>query len=312
MTGIYAIIFKHPKLKSKAYIGSSIDIESRWNKHKSNLNNNKQLPNKFLQDYWNHYGASFFHFIVLQKCDKSILLVQEQKWIDLFKNHKYKIDNEICFNIRPFAENMIGFKHSEETKCKISKSLMGNTYGAGEKNHNSKLTEEQVLSIKHLLNTSELYYSEIAQQFNISIKVIQTIATNQSWKTVGDKVKPKLRPHKTLYGEQQGKAKLTNQEVLEIKNLLNNTNISYKELSEQFNVSIGCLENIASNRTWKTIGETVVRQTNSKRRFSSEQIREIRDKAKNGETYVSLGKTYNISSAAISKIVNYKTYKNVF
>lgn len=312
MIGIYAIIFKHPKTISKAYIGSSINIENRWKKHKSNLNNNKQLPNKFLQDYWNYYGELFFHFIVLQKCEKDTLLIQEQKWIELFKNSEYEINNEMCFNVRPFAKNMLGFKHSDETKLKISKSLLGNTYGAGERNHNSKLTDEQVLSIKHLLNTSELYYFEIAQQFNISVKVIQTIASNKSWTTVGEKVKPMPRPHKTLYGEQQGKAKLTNKEVVEIKGLLNNTNISYKELSKQFNVSIGCLENIAYNRTWRTIGGKVTRQTNSKRRFSSEEVKEIREKAKNGETYVSLSKIYNISSAAISKIVNYKTYKNVF
>lgn len=58
MIGIYCI---KNKVNNKIYIGESLDIESRWESHIKNLNNNKHHSYK-LQKEWNEYGGDNFEF----------------------------------------------------------------------------------------------------------------------------------------------------------------------------------------------------------------------------------------------------------
>jgi group I intron endonuclease len=62
------------------------------------------------------YGYSNFSLTILEYCDKSDLLLREQYYFDKF-NPQY--------NILKIAGNSKDFKHSEETKIKISKALKG-------------------------------------------------------------------------------------------------------------------------------------------------------------------------------------------
>lgn len=52
-------------------------------------------------------------------------------------------------------------------------------------------------------------------------------------------------------GENNGRSLLTEKEVKEIRELKKNH--TYKELSEKYNVSIGCLKSIISFKTWKNV-----------------------------------------------------------
>lgn len=56
----------------------------------------------------------------------------------------------------------------------------------GERNHNAKLTAEQVIEMRRL-NTEGWNYSELGRKFGISNKVAGKICKNQCWKhLVGD------------------------------------------------------------------------------------------------------------------------------
>jgi len=59
------------------------------------------------------YGYSNFSVTILEYCDKSYLLKREQYYLD-------KLNPQ--YNILKIAGSSRGFKHSEETKIKISKS----------------------------------------------------------------------------------------------------------------------------------------------------------------------------------------------
>lgn len=113
-SGIYAIT---NLITGRRYIGSSIDIETRWRVHKNDLYKNKHHA-QYLQRSWNKYSESNFSFDILFECHKSECVFYEQLWID-FEGY----DN--LYNENPTAGNKLGAKHSEETKKKIGKSNTG-------------------------------------------------------------------------------------------------------------------------------------------------------------------------------------------
>ncbi|MGG3889605.1 GIY-YIG nuclease family protein [Metabacillus fastidiosus] len=118
LCGIYMIL---NLINNKIYIGSSINIKKRWQAHKSYLNIN-QHSNRYLQNAWNKYGEENFKFKVIDNfIDQSLILLREQYWIDYFQS----ADEECGYNISPTAGNLMGFKHSDETKRKISTRMKG-------------------------------------------------------------------------------------------------------------------------------------------------------------------------------------------
>jgi len=147
-TGIYKI---ENLIDAKVYIGSAIDISSRWRKHVSELNLSNH-SNTHLLHAWNKYGAENFRFIEVELCEPCQLIVREQHYIDFFN---------ACgegYNICPIAGNTLGTKrsvetkkilsakacarvhrpHSEETKRKIAQAHMGKKQSD---EHNRKAVE---------------------------------------------------------------------------------------------------------------------------------------------------------------------------
>lgn len=70
---------------NKRYIGSSVNLLVRLEKHRSLLRGNRH-ENKYLQNAWNKYGEEKFICYLLEVYDsdvKDYLTEHEQKWIDL-------------------------------------------------------------------------------------------------------------------------------------------------------------------------------------------------------------------------------------
>jgi group I intron endonuclease len=133
MIGIYVI---KCKVNDRFYIGVSKNIEDRWKEHKSDLKNNKHHSIK-LQRCYNKYGASNFEYLIIYKTDDYIAAINlESAMIKAFYG-KTLLNSSI--NTRGFG---IGYKHSNESKAKISKALMGNKYTLGYK-HTEKSKQKQ-------------------------------------------------------------------------------------------------------------------------------------------------------------------------
>src|SRR4030042_5011373 len=116
ISGIYKI--QSIRKKNRIYIGSAKNIHVRWGLHLSYLRRNKHHSIK-LQNYYNKYGESDLLFNILLGCDEALLIVNEQFFIDSYKQY---------FNIKPNAGSNLGFKHSEESKNKTRQSLLGKKY----------------------------------------------------------------------------------------------------------------------------------------------------------------------------------------
>lgn len=127
--GIYMIL---NKVNGKRYIGSAVNIRSRWRTHTSRLERNIH-HSPHLQSSWNKYGRDAFELIIIEECCKDFLIEREQFYIDLL-NPEY--------NMAKLAGNRSGVKHSDETKAKISMSLKGNQYAVGQK-HTQEFKDEK-------------------------------------------------------------------------------------------------------------------------------------------------------------------------
>ena len=116
ISGVYAIT---NKVNKKVYVGSSVNIPSRFRGHKKTLENGTHYNAK-LQRAFVKYGIESFDFTILELVDspnKEKLIEAEQRWINLFDAVKNG------YNILPNAYSHLGAKRSDETKAKLSQSL---------------------------------------------------------------------------------------------------------------------------------------------------------------------------------------------
>ncbi len=110
--GIYAI---ENQVNGKLYIGSSIHMRDRINRHFWALQRGEHW-NPHLQAAFDKYGADAFISRVLLPCNPRALICNEQFLIDLFKPH---------YNMSPVAGTSLGRKASEETRRKQRAAMTG-------------------------------------------------------------------------------------------------------------------------------------------------------------------------------------------
>nr|YP_009568374.1 GIY-YIG endonuclease [Orbilia oligospora]QBL02005.1 GIY-YIG endonuclease [Orbilia oligospora]QID02758.1 GIY-YIG type homing endonuclease [Orbilia oligospora]QID02826.1 hypothetical protein [Orbilia oligospora] len=103
------------KITNDIYVGQSGDLAKRFIRY-FNLSYLKNRESLVISRALIKYGYSNFTLEILEYCDITNLTEIEQYYIDKL-NPKY--------NILKLASSSLGYKHSEETKIKISKSLKG-------------------------------------------------------------------------------------------------------------------------------------------------------------------------------------------
>lgn len=113
MGGIYTI---ENTITLDCYIGSSINLRQRENRHFKDLREGKH-HSIILQRAVNKYGIENFEFKVLEFCSNEELLSKEQKYMDSMSP---------LYNICSTAGSPLGVKHSPETCLKKKKYAIEN------------------------------------------------------------------------------------------------------------------------------------------------------------------------------------------
>lgn len=141
--GIYKIV----NLKNnKVYIGSAKDFDGRKDRHFTDLIRNKHR-NKHLQRSFNLFKESSFEFVILEQLgeyDKEIYFLNEDKWMSFYNSR----NPEFGYNIAAASGGgHLGYPHSDETKLKISNSLLENHPTRGKplsEEHKAKISESNL------------------------------------------------------------------------------------------------------------------------------------------------------------------------
>ena len=107
---------------------------------------------------------------------------------------------------------------------------------------NRKLTTQQALQIRSRLEAGHRR-SAIAAEYGVAVTTISNIASGASWARLGPPIEAPRRP---------GNAKLTEDEVREIRGLLMSGSSAYS-LADQFGVSRTALLNIARGTSWRSV-----------------------------------------------------------
>jgi group I intron endonuclease len=208
------------KINNKIYIGKTCNKNpfNRWArhlntaKHKTTVNHTYQLIHKAI----NKYGKENFTFEVIEICNvENIGLEREKFWIEQYKSNVYKYGNEFGYNLTEGGDGSSGFKHSKESKEKMSKSRKGTRLGKENtfygKHHSqktkliiskthlgkkqpkeqvlkrSKLTINNVLKIRSecdlCINKRErnCKYKKLSKKYKISIPMIRLIYKRKRW-----------------------------------------------------------------------------------------------------------------------------------
>lgn len=207
-------VYKITNTKNKkVYIGktSNLNPRNRWSQHLYTAKNKITSSYKYqaIHKAINKYGENSFVFEIIEECEtESESLLREQFWI--VQNNSFGKNG---YNLTKGGEGSSGFKHSSETKQKMSKARRGQNTGTKNsfygKQHStesikmigfsskgrkhtidsiekrSKMTKKAVLEIRRRFE-SRTYTTlkELALEFGITYHNLKCIVLRKTWKDV--------------------------------------------------------------------------------------------------------------------------------
>lgn len=242
--GIYGII---NKINGKVYVGQTGErfLRRYWH-HQWKLRDNSH-DNTYLQNAWNKYGEDNFDYVVIEVVrDSSLLDELEIKYIDYYKknNLSYNMllggggrrgfkmsDNAKKIIAEKNRQHMLGTKHSEETKKKMSKTRSGRHI-----NRSTDILNQDIVRNIKLLLISGKTASEVSKESGIDYKLINNLIANNTWKTVVVDGWDEYRSNRKTY------KRLTKKDHKEIYRLHFEEGYTEVQLSEMYNRTIDMIK----------------------------------------------------------------------
>jgi group I intron endonuclease len=266
-TGIYQIV---NKVNGKRYIGSAVRFDNRKRQHFQSLARGDH-HSVALQRAWRMYGEESFEFERLLICSKENLIMYEQAYMDAFIPE---------YNIVPRAGSQLGYKHTEETRKRMSESRPKGFSPMKGKKH----TEETKAKIS--ANRKGIPSGEMTPERRAKIGAAhkgRVISPEQR-----AKISAKLMGHK--------------QSAEQIEKRMQK--IRGRRMPEGFG------ESISQYMRGRTVSdETKARIGRSRAKLSEDQVREVRMLRSKGMKQKEIGQRMGVPQATIADICCGRKYK---
>jgi len=163
------------------------------------------------------------------------------------------------------------------------------------------------------------FYGDINNDLTINhINMIKddNRSSNLELVTIGDNIRhasQNIPEWGAKSGEAHHNSKLTEQDILEIRKMYSQGNISSEKIAEQFPVTGTQIRKILLGKRWKYLtGGASIKIKSGAAKLFEEQVLEIRERHIQGETDLKkLAKEYHVVVDTIRRIINRKSWKHL-
>lgn len=297
------------------YIGSAVNTKARWVRHEQQLKRN-QHHSKYLQRIYNKYGANSIKFEVIEYCDKENLLAREQYYLDTLNP---------VLNAHKIAGSPLGHKWSDEAKKRHSEMLKGrkvtfsdegkaNILAALKKpkteDHRKKLSEAAKRRGTAHLNTPENHEKVAAKHRGMkrSEETRKRISESKKGKKMPEHAVIAMRermrsPEMRALLSEKAKGRPAHNKGKKISDE-QKQKISIarkgKKLSEEHKAKI----RHSCSKGFDHTDEAKKKIAESKRKFTNEQVLEIRRLHTAGLSHQKLADMYKVQRHTIGRVIN--------
>jgi hypothetical protein len=240
------------------------------------------------------------------------------------KKYYQKVETELskekAFELEKFIISEVGIKNLTNIHegGKGGRNEKGIEKATGEKSKVSKLTEQKASEIKWLVNNSRMKLENIADQYDISLSVVSHIRIGRTWNHV-DESKPDWyegnQENRLSPDEKKAKRK---QRVSEVKWLTNNTEMTYKEIAEKYNVH----KNTIKKDVWDRLDQATASRPDwyegpivdleKKKKEKQRRIAEIKWLCENTNMYQKeIAKRYDVKPHRVSDLKNERVKEHI-
>lgn len=186
-----------------------------------------------------------------------------------YKIHRLVLENKLQRCLKPFPHEVTRHK-CDNKQCinpnhleagtpqdNSNDAVKRNRSPVGERNGTAKINKKKVLEIKSLLLNTDYSLQEIADISKTSKSIVCKIKLYETWCHVrlDDESERKIQNKKLNYslGSKNGNSTLTENDVINIKLLLKEGELTQKEIGDIYGVKGGIISKINVGRNWKHV-----------------------------------------------------------
>lgn len=268
---MYYIYIIQNTVNLKIYVGQTINPARRWRKHKSVSKLPKGHKSKQVISYAiAKYGIDNYTFTIIEEwATQEEADMAEEFWISYFNSQ----NKEFGYNRAPggdtswntgtkgivkpnagsFTKGVIPWNKGQTNMYSdTSLELMTQSHQKGQLKN---LTPNDILQIVELYKTGQYTQLEISKQFNVNMQSVSAICRGDhaSYITNIDSPLSKVYSHSLVRGEQHGRSKLKEQDILKIVALYNDEHYTQEQLAKEFNITRAGVSAILTGRNWSHI-----------------------------------------------------------
>lgn len=164
------------------------------------------------------------------------------------------IANEAGLSITSTYDMLLGNSWKSINELESPSSLLGTV--KGEDQWSAKLTDEKVIKYRNLYDIGLTSVSEISAETGLGERNVRNMLTGHTWKHVGNGLQ---KPLGKATCERSGRAKLTNEQVIDYRRRFQAGEITVKQICKETGMFNTSVYNMLKGKTWSTVdnGESI-------------------------------------------------------